>query len=151
MQYIILASPFSFCSFLTCIHAGHARDAMQISRRVQTLLLFFVTLYRIAPRKAIRVTIILLVVATTTITIFEFFWTLFCNLWEGPAVEDTCHAENTWGISLLVHGGVLLIVDLALGNVIPVVVFRKLQMRKLLRISVGVTIAVGSPSVLSLG
>lgn len=34
-----------------------------------------VTLYRIAPRKAMRVTIALLAVATTTITIFEFFWT----------------------------------------------------------------------------
>lgn len=42
-------------------------------------------------------------------------------------------------------------VDLALGSVIPVVVLGKLQIRMLLRISVGDTIAVGSPSVLSLG
>lgn len=110
---------------------------------------FCVTLYRIAPSKALTGTIILLAVATTIISIFEFFWILFpCEpvrkLWEGPAVEGTCHVQDTWGISLLVHGGVLLVVDLILGIVIPAVVLRKLQMRLLLRISVGVTIAVGS-------
>ncbi|KAL3461684.1 hypothetical protein BJX64DRAFT_300065 [Aspergillus heterothallicus] len=109
---------------------------------------FSVTLYRIVRSKVLTVTIIVLAVATTVITIFEFFWTLFlCNpvekLWKGPAVEGSCHPGTTWGISLLVHGGVLLVVDLALGVVVPVVVLRKLQMRMLLRVSVGVTIAVG--------
>ncbi|KAJ0416907.1 hypothetical protein BJY00DRAFT_303833 [Aspergillus carlsbadensis] len=110
---------------------------------------FSVTLYRIVRSRALTVTIIVLALATTIITVFEFFWTLFmCDpvdkLWKGPAVEGTCHPGSTWGISLLVHGGVLLVVDLALGIVVPIIVLRKLQMRLLLRVSVGVTIAVGS-------
>ncbi|KAL2849356.1 hypothetical protein BJX68DRAFT_255521 [Aspergillus pseudodeflectus] len=110
---------------------------------------FSVTLYRIVRSRVLTVAIIVLALATTIITVFEFFWTLFlCNpiekLWKGPAVEGSCHPGTTWGISLLVHGGVLLVVDLALGIVVPVVVLRKLQMRTLLRVSVGVTIAVGS-------
>ncbi|KAL3495083.1 hypothetical protein BJX62DRAFT_196758 [Aspergillus germanicus] len=110
---------------------------------------FSVTLYQIVRSKVLTATIVVLAVATTIITIFEFFWTLFmCNpvekLWKGPAVEGSCHPGTTWGISLLVHGGVLLVVDLALGVVVPIVVLRKLQMRTLLKVSVGVTIAVGS-------
>ncbi|KAL4954205.1 hypothetical protein BDW69DRAFT_183724 [Aspergillus filifer] len=110
---------------------------------------FSVTLYRIVWSKLLTTTIIVLAIATTIITIFEFFWTLFmCNpvekLWKGPAVEGSCHPGTTWGISLLVHGGVLLVVDLALGVVVPIIVLRKLQMRTLLRVSVGVNIAVGS-------
>ncbi|KAL2851062.1 hypothetical protein BJY01DRAFT_233031 [Aspergillus pseudoustus] len=110
---------------------------------------FSVMLYKIVRSRALTTTIILLAIATTIITIFEFFWTLFMcrpvrKLWVGAEVEGTCHAGTTWGISLLVHGGVLLVVDLALGVVVPIIVLRKLQMRMLLRVSVAVTIAVGS-------
>ncbi|KAL2811583.1 hypothetical protein BJX63DRAFT_444002 [Aspergillus granulosus] len=110
---------------------------------------FCAMLYKIVQSRALAKTIVLVAIAITIITIFEFFWTLFMcqpisKLWIGPEMEGTCHAGTTWGISLLVHGIALLVVDIALGIVVPLIVLHKVQMRMVLRVSVAVTIAVGS-------
>ncbi|KAJ0280781.1 hypothetical protein COL922a_014445, partial [Colletotrichum nupharicola] len=110
---------------------------------------FSATLWRVVQSKALKIAIVSLAAATIIITVFEFVFvattcTPIAKLWKPLEVEGTCRPPFAAGIGFLTHGAVLLVVDLALGAIIPVIVLRGLQMSTLLKVSAGLTMAVGS-------
>ncbi|KAL2837032.1 hypothetical protein BJX68DRAFT_273256 [Aspergillus pseudodeflectus] len=106
-DYLIIVAYIVYLARAITLYVGlRSASRLSVAARVILMILlyaigtwliklsFSVTLYRIVRSKVLTVTIVVLAVATTIITIFEFFWTLFlCNpvekLWKGPAVEGS--------------------------------------------------------------
>ncbi|KAL2811630.1 hypothetical protein BJX63DRAFT_398916 [Aspergillus granulosus] len=114
---------------------------------------FAVTLYRIVQDTATGGSILEIAGATLVVTIYQFATTRFsCRpvdaLWNGIDIEHyvppDCNSRAVFQSSLLVHSIMILVADVSLGVVIPIILLRRTQMPRAMKISVGLTIGVGS-------
>ncbi|KAL2837390.1 hypothetical protein BJX68DRAFT_273107 [Aspergillus pseudodeflectus] len=109
---------------------------------------FCLTLYKVVHRTVYTASVVGVAVVTTDVTCFECLWTVFfCNpvqafwLSRDPA---SCKNPTAWLISMYVHGITIMCADIALGIVVPILLLRRMHLQLALKISVGLTLAVGS-------